>query len=125
MRPTSVLIVDDDRMMLRLLRTVLKQMHIHDVAEATDGLEALEQLRARPIDLIISDWHMHPMTGYDLLLDVRAQPGLAQLPFIMLAAECAPERVGDARRAGVSGYVIKPFDAEVLRSEILAACAHD
>lgn len=121
-RPARVLIVDDDTTMLRLLRAFLGRMKVRDVEEATNGLDALQKLRASRFDLIISDWHMQPMDGLDLLRHVRADSVLANLPFIMVSAECAFDRVENVERAGVSGYIVKPFSAVTLAEQIRIVC---
>ena len=86
-RNTNVLIVDDYRTMLRIIRNLLKQLDFNNVDEATDGQEALAKLRAGNFGLVISDWNMAPMTGLDLLKEVRADARLKNLPFIMITAE--------------------------------------
>lgn len=117
-RRQPVLIVDDYGPMRRILRSLLRQLGFADVDEAEDGAAALAQLRSRPYGLVISDWNMRPVTGLDLLREVRADPGLASLPFVMLTAESKTENVIAAREAGASSYVVKPFDAETLRAKI-------
>jgi two-component system chemotaxis response regulator CheY len=113
-----VLIVDDYTTMLRILRNLLRQLDFCNVAEATDGEEALKVLRREPFDLVISDWNMTPMTGLDLLRHVRADEKLRRLPFIMVTAESKTENVITAKQAGVSNYIVKPFNAETLRMKI-------
>jgi two-component system chemotaxis response regulator CheY len=75
-------------------------------------------MRARKYGLVISDWNMEPMTGYDLLKEVRADPELADTPFIMVTAESRTENVIAAKQAGVSNYIVKPFNAQTLKSKI-------
>ena len=115
---TNVLIVDDYKTMLRIIRNLLKQLDIENVEEATDGQEALAKLRAGNFGLVISDWNMAPMTGLDLLKEVRADSRLKQTPFIMVTAESKTENVVAAKQAGVSNYIVKPFNAETLRDKI-------
>jgi two-component system chemotaxis response regulator CheY len=79
---------------------------------------ALAKMRTRQYGLVISDWNMEPMTGYDLLQEVRNDPGLANMPFIMVTAESKTENVIAAKRAGVSNYIVKPFNAQTLKSKI-------
>jgi two-component system chemotaxis response regulator CheY len=86
-KSTNVLIVDDYKTMLRIIRNLLKQLEFDNVEEATDGQEALAKLRAGSFGLVISDWNMQPMTGLDLLKEVRADASLKDLPFIMITAE--------------------------------------
>jgi len=114
----SVLIVDDYKTMLRIIRNLLKQLEFENVEEALDGTEALAKLRAGQFGLVISDWNMAPMTGLDLLKEVRADGRLKDTPFIMITAESKTENVVAAKQAGVSNYIVKPFNAETLREKI-------
>jgi len=114
----NVLIVDDYKTMLRIVRNLLKQLGFNNVEEATDGAMALQMLRAGNFGLIISDWNMEPMTGLQLLREVRADARLKPVPFIMITAESKTENVVAAKEAGVSNYIVKPFNAETLKTKI-------
>jgi len=114
----NVLIVDDYRTMLRILRNLLRQLTFLNVDEAADGAEALQMLHQKKYGLVISDWNMQPMNGLDLLREVRGTDALRALPFIMVTAESKPENVMTAKQAGVSNYIVKPFNAETLKSKI-------
>ncbi|WDU60222.1 response regulator [Pseudemcibacter aquimaris] len=114
----SILIVDDYKTMLRIIRNLLKQLGFHNVDEATDGAEALNKLRTKNYDLIISDWNMEPMTGYELLKEVRADDMLKSLPFIMVTAESKTDNVIAAKKAGVNNYIVKPFNAATLKAKL-------
>ena len=113
-----VLIVDDYKTMLRIIRNLLRQIELTDVEEASEGSEALAKLRAGNFGLVISDWNMAPMTGFELLQQVRADERLRATPFIMVTAESKTENVIAAKQAGVSNYIVKPFSAETLREKI-------
>jgi two-component system chemotaxis response regulator CheY len=113
-----ILIVDDYNTMIRIIRNLLKQLGFEHVDDASDGVAALEKMRTRRYGLVISDWNMEPMTGYDFLQEVRADPGLATTPFIMVTAESKTENVIAAKKAGVSNYIVKPFNAQTLKSKI-------
>ena len=113
-----ILIVDDYKTMLRIIRNLLKQLSFSNVDEAADGSEALVKLRDKPYGLVISDWNMQAMTGLDLLREVRADPALEHLPFIMITAESKAENVVAAKEAGVNNYIVKPFNAETLKAKI-------
>ena len=113
-----VLIVDDYHTMLRILRNLLRQLNLENVDEAQDGEQAFSKLQAQPHDLIISDWNMQPVTGLDLLKRVRADPKIKRIPFIMVTAESKTENVVAAKQAGVSNYIVKPFNSETLRAKI-------
>jgi two-component system chemotaxis response regulator CheY len=114
----NILIVDDYKTMLRILRNLLKQLRFENVQEATDGSMALDMLRSGNFGLIISDWNMQPMTGIELLRAVRADAKLKHLPFIMITAESKTENVIAAKQAGVSNYIVKPFNAETLKGKM-------
>jgi len=116
----KILIVDDYDTMLRVIRNLLRQLKFTNVEEASDGAEALEKLRAGSFDLIISDWNMEPMTGMQLLREVRADETLSETPFIMITAETRSENVIAAKEAGVSNYIVKPFDAETLKTKLVS-----
>ena len=115
-----VLVVDDYTTMIRIISNLLKQLGFADIDDATDGSAALAKMRRRPYGLVISDWNMEPMTGYALLQEVRADPDLFATPFIMVTAESKTENVIAAKKAGVSNYIVKPFNAQTLRSKIEA-----
>ena len=114
----NVLIVDDYKTMLRIIRNLLKQIEFNNVEEASDGTGALSKLRAGNFGLVISDWNMAPMTGLQLLQEVRADTKLKTTPFIMITAESKTENVVAAKQAGVSNYIVKPFNAETLKGKI-------
>lgn len=114
----SILIVDDYKTMLRIIRNLLKQLGFHNVDEAADGAEALNKLRSKNYDLVISDWNMEPMTGYELLKEVRSDDMLKKLPFIMVTAESKTDNVIAAKKAGVNNYIVKPFNAATLKSKL-------
>jgi len=114
----TVLIVDDYKTMLRILRNLLRQLDFHNIEEATDGSMALQKLRQQDFGLVISDWNMEPMTGIQLLREVRSDDSLKHLPFIMITAESKSENVIAAKEAGVSNYIVKPFNAETLKTKM-------
>ena len=118
-----VLIVDDYNTMIRIIRNLLWQIGFKDIDDAHDGITALDKMRGRRYGLVISDWNMEPMTGYDLLQTVRADETLAETPFIMITAESKTDNVLAAKRAGVSNYIVKPFNAQTLKSKIDAVFA--
>jgi two-component system chemotaxis response regulator CheY len=116
----SILIVDDYKTMLRIIRNLLKQLGFNNVDEASDGAEALNKLRQKSYDLIISDWNMEPMTGYELLKEVRSDDILKKTPFIMVTAESKTDNVIAAKKAGVNNYIVKPFNAAPLKQKLSA-----
>ena len=112
-----ILVVDDYSTMIRIIRNLLKQIGFENVDDASDGSAALAKLQTKRYGLVISDWNMEPMTGYDLLKEVRADPNLATTPFIMITAESKTENVIAAKQAGVSNYIVKPFNAATLKQD--------
>ena len=118
-----VLVVDDYSTMIRIICNLLKQLGYQNIDNANDGATALAKMRAKRYGLVISDWNMEPMSGYDLLKEVRADSQLATTPFIMITAESKTENVIAAKRAGVSNYIVKPFNAQTLQTKIAAVFA--
>ena len=118
-----VLVVDDYNTMIRIIRNLLKQLGFEDVDDASDGSAALAKMRDKKYGLVISDCNMEPMTGYELLKEVRADPGLTKTPFIMVTAESKTENVIAAKKAGVNNYIVKPFNAQTLKTKIEAVFA--
>jgi two-component system chemotaxis response regulator CheY len=114
----NVLIVDDYKTMLRIIKNLLGQIGFNNVDEATDGGMAFTKLKEKKYGLVISDWNMEPMSGFELLQKVRAEDSLKSLPFIMVTAESKTENVVAAKQAGVSNYIVKPFNAETLKQKI-------
>jgi len=106
--------------MLRIVRNLLRQLGFNNVEEATDGADALQKMRGNDFGLVISDWNMEPMTGLQLLKEVRADDKLKHTPFIMITAESKTENVVAAKQAGVNNYIVKPFNAETLRAKMAA-----
>jgi two-component system chemotaxis response regulator CheY len=115
---TPVLVVDDYKTMIRIIRNLLKQLGFVNVDEASDGTAALNMMREKDYGLVISDWNMEPMTGYELLREVRADDHLSRTPFIMVTAESKTDNVVAAKKAGVNNYIVKPFNAATLKSKI-------
>ena len=118
-----VLVVDDYSTMVRIIRNLLRQLGFTDIDDAADGAAALQKMSSKRYGLVISDWNMEPMTGYDLLRLVRADPEIETTPFIMVTAESKTENVIAARKAGVNNYIVKPFNAQTLKAKIEAVFA--
>ncbi len=112
---TPIVIVDDYNTMIRIM---LRQLGFQNIDDANDGNAALAKMRTRNYGLVTSDWNMAPMTGYDLLQEVRKDPALTTTPFIMVTAESKTENVIAAKKAGVSNYIVKPFNAQTLKNKI-------
>ncbi|MFO0388316.1 MAG: response regulator [Alphaproteobacteria bacterium] len=116
----QILIVEDNTTMRRIVRDLVKQIGFKNTDEAIDGTDALVKLNEKAYDFIISDWHMEPMTGLDLLKNVRAHEKLKRIPFLMVTAESKPENILAAKTAGVSNYIIKPFNAQTLKTKMMS-----
>lgn len=120
----SVLVVDDYNTMIRIIRNLLKQLGFENIDDASDGSAALNKMRGKKYGLVISDWNMEPMTGFELLRQVRNEEEIAATPFIMVTAESKTENVIAAKKAGVNNYIVKPFNAQTLKSKIESVCAN-
>lgn len=117
----NILIVDDYNTMLRIIKNLLKQLGFNNVDEATDGSMALERVKQKDYGLVISDWNMEPMTGLDLLKSIRTSDSSYKgVPFIMVTAESKTENVIAAKQAGANNYVVKPFNADTLKSKMIS-----
>ncbi|MBW1924094.1 MAG: chemotaxis response regulator CheY [Deltaproteobacteria bacterium] len=114
----KVLVVDDFATMRRIVKGALKQLGFKNIAEAEDGVTALQELKREAYGLVLSDWNMPNMTGLDLLKAVRSEESLKHLPFIMITAEGQKESVLQAVQAGVSNYIVKPFTPETLNEKL-------
>lgn len=115
---SRILSVDDFSTMRRIVKNILRQLGYTNVDEAQNGADALEKLKARKYDLVISDWNMPVKTGIQLLKDVRADPELKATPFLMVTAEAEKEQVVEAVKSGVNSYVLKPFTANILEQKL-------
>ena len=116
----SILIVDDYNTMIRIIRNLLKQLGYLNVDDANDGTSALAKMKEKTYRLVISDWNMAPMTGYELLREIRVNPEYNATRFIMVTAESKTDNVIAAKKAGVDNYIVKPFNAQTLHHKIQA-----
>lgn len=114
----NVLVVDDYKSMVRIVRGMLNQLGFVNVDDAPDGAAAMALLKEKDYGLVLSDWNMQPVTGLELLKQVRAEEKTRATPFVMVTAEAKVENVIAARQAGVNNYVIKPFTLSVLRQKL-------
>ena len=114
----SILVVDDHSTIRALLKTQLRRMGYTQICEASDGKSAYDILRKQKIGLIISDWNMPLMTGYELLKAVRGNERLAKTPFIMVTAESSPEQISMAVMLKVDQFILKPFTLDILEKKI-------
>ena len=116
----NVLVVDDYKTMIRIVRSLLQQLGFTNIDDAIDGATALGMMKQKQYGLVLSDWNMQPMTGLELLKAVRADERTKDVPFIMVTAETKTENVVAARQAGVNNYIIKPFTLAVLKQKLTA-----
>lgn len=114
----NILTVDDNKTMLRIIHSLLTQIGFNNVDEAMNGAMALDKLKEKKYELIISDWNMEPMSGIELLKNVRADEKLKMTPFLMVTAESKTENVIAAKQAGVNNYIVKPFNSETLKAKL-------
>jgi len=115
---TRFLVVDDFSTMRSIVRNLLRDLGYEHVQEADDGRTALPILQGGNIDFLITDWNMPGMPGLQLLKEVRADPKLTDMPVLLLTAEAKRDQIVEAAQAGVNGYVIKPFTAQVLKEKL-------
>ncbi|MGE0024501.1 MAG: response regulator [Hyphomicrobium sp.] len=121
----EVLIVEDRQVMLKILRRLLVQLGYAHLDEAANGLEALERIAGKRYDLILSDWNMDGMSGFELLKTLRARPETLATPFVLITAEAKRENILAARAAGASGYLVKPFKLDLLEKTLDSVLAAD
>jgi two-component system chemotaxis response regulator CheY len=115
---SSILIVDDSGAVRSVVRKLLTQLGFKNIDEAPDGEAALEKISEQHFSLVISDWNMEPMSGQILLESVRAEKKYANLPFIMMTADPSIEKIVQAKKAGVTCFIKKPFRADELQAKI-------
>jgi two-component system, chemotaxis family, chemotaxis protein CheY len=114
----TILLVDDYPQATRLLRNVLRGLGFLHIDEATNGPDALHMMREMPYDMVISDWNMEPMSGLDLLREMRTDPRFAETVFVMITGDPDADRFDAARKAGVVGFLAKPFSLDSVRKQI-------
>lgn len=114
----KILIVDDFSTMRRIVKNLLADLGHTHTAEADDGKTAWPMLQAGGYDFVITDWNMPEVTGIELLRQIRSDPELKALPVLMVTAEAQREQIIEAAKAGVNGYIIKPFTAATLKEKI-------
>jgi two-component system, chemotaxis family, chemotaxis protein CheY len=113
-----ILVVDDFGTMVRIIKKLLKQIGYENVDDASDGAAAYEKIQKKQYGLVISDWHMSPMSGFELLRKIRSDAHAASTKFIMVTAASTTADIVAAQEAGADTYIVKPFDAPTLRSKI-------
>jgi len=114
----KILIVDDFSTMRRIVKNLLSDLGYTNTTEADDGKSAWPLLQAGNFEFVVTDWNMPGMTGIDLLKNIRGDARLAKLPVLMVTAEAQRDQIIEAAKAGVNGYIIKPFTAVTLKEKI-------
>lgn len=114
----KILIVDDFSTMRRIIKNLLRDLGFENTHEADDGTTALPMLQEGDFDFLVTDWNMPGMSGIDLLKAIRSDQALSSLPALMVTAEAKREQIIEAAQAGVNGYVVKPFTAQILKEKI-------
>jgi len=116
----KILVVDDFSTMRRIIKNLLRDLGFNNTSEADDGLTALPMLKSGNFDLLVTDWNMPGMQGIDLLKAVRADAdeNLKNIPVLMVTAEQKKEQIVEAAQAGVNGYIVKPFTAQILKEKL-------
>jgi two-component system, chemotaxis family, chemotaxis protein CheY len=112
----KVLVVDDSGTMRKIILRSLNALGVTDVVEAGDGSDGLELFKQQQFDIVLTDWNMPRMTGLELLKAIRATG--STLPVILITTEAEKGRVLEAVQAGVSDYLVKPFETEGLRQKL-------
>ena len=118
MSDKKIMFVEDSPTMRRIIMNTLKRLGFSDIIEAENGLDALEKLSGKNIDLVITDWNMPEMNGAELVKALKRQPGSSDLPILMITTRGVQEDVMTAMKLGVSGYVIKPFTPDILKDKL-------
>src|SRR3954468_7977520 len=116
-----VLLINDEILMITVMTRILERLGYKDVDYAADGLTAIEKMRARPYGLVICDWHMEPISGYDVLRHVRGDATLRDIPFIIATTQTVMQNAVAAKSAGVNAYLLKPFTPGSLQRAIESA----
>ena len=115
-----VLVVDDSRTIVHLICDLLRKIGFKDVDGVHGGTTALANMKRKRYGLVISDWHMEPMNGLDLLRQVRADPSLEKIPVLFVTTEARQSNVIAAVEGGANNLIVKPFDKLLLKTKIEA-----
>ena len=119
----KLLIVDDSRMIRRVLRSLVQGVGFKSIDEAPDGAEALELLRVIPYDLVLSDWNMPFVSGIELLRTIRHGSVRSDTPLVLFTGDVSAKRMVEALEEGANGFVAKPFAAGLVCEKILRIVA--
>ncbi|MDR1447327.1 MAG: response regulator [Treponema sp.] len=115
----TVLVVDDSRIMRNIVKNTFTELKIPcQFLEASNGVEALQQLQLNSINLILLDWNMPELSGIDFLKQVRAIKQYKDLPIIMVTSESAKYNVIEALKSGATDYIVKPINEKSFREKL-------
>lgn len=116
----KVLVVDDVRTIRRIIINLLSSLGFKNIDEANNGTLALEKVLEGGYGLIISDWNMEEISGLDLLKKIRSlNTEVSKIPFIMVTAENKADNIIEAKKAGVTTYIVKPFNIDILKDRLI------
>ncbi len=116
--PKTILFVEDSPTMRRIIANSLRQVGFEEIIEAENGVDALEKLEGKEIDLVVTDWNMPEMNGAELVKTLREMPAYAEVPIIMITTRGVKDDVIAAMKLGVNGYIVKPFTPEILQEKL-------
>lgn len=119
MEDKKILFVEDSPTMRRIIANSLKKLGINDVAEAENGVDALEQIQKAQFDLILTDWNMPEMNGQELVEHIRKMDSYKTVPILMITTRGMEDDVMTAIKSGVNGYMVKPFTPELLKKKMI------
>lgn len=117
----KVLVVDDSSTMRKIIKNVLIEIGVYPefITEAEDGVDAFGQVKTHTFDLILTDWNMPKMNGLELVQNLRKLPKSKETPIVMITTEGCKEEVIAALKSGVNNYIVKPFNADTLKSKLV------
>ncbi len=116
--PKKILFVEDSPTMRRIIANSLRQVGFDEIIEAENGVDALEKLEGKEIDLVVTDWNMPEMNGAELVKTLREMPAYAEVPIVMITTRGMKDDVMTAMKLGVNGYIVKPFTPEILQEKL-------
>ena len=116
--PKTILFVEDSPTMRRIIANCLRQAGFDEIIEAENGVDALEKLEGKKVDLVVTDLNMPEMNGAELVKTLREMPTYAEVPIIMITTRGMKDDVMTAMKLGVNGYIVKPFTPEILQEKL-------
>ena len=116
----KILVVDDSAVIRKIIKATTDVLKM-EIVEAQDGIEALEILSKlyKEIDLVLLDWNMPEMSGFDVLLEIKNNEVYKEIPVMMVTTEGQKSSIVAAVRAGAANYLTKPFTGEELETKII------